>query len=79
MKQLNTKKFLEELAALAAGLRRTIEADCAAFPVDAAASAERRRKAQHDFPFFRRTYFPHYTRRQGRHPHGGQPSASLAG
>lgn len=70
MKQLNTKKFLEELAALAAGLRRTIEADCAAFPVDAAASAERRRKAQHDFPFFRRTYFPHYTRRKDGTPTG---------
>lgn len=69
-KTLNADKFRAELAALAAGLRRTIEADCAAFPVDAAASAERRRRVQHDFPFFRRTYFPHYTRRKDGTPTG---------
>ena len=69
-KTLNADKFRAELAALAAGLRRTIEADCAAFPVDATASAERRRRVQHDFPFFRRTYFPHYTRGKGGQPTG---------
>ena len=67
-KTLNADKFRAELAALAAGLRRTIEADCAAFPVDATASAERRRRVQHDFPFFRRTYFPHYTRGKDGQP-----------
>ena len=69
-KTLNADKFRAELAALAAGLRRTIEADCAAFPVDATASAERRRRVQHDFPFFRRTYFPHYTRGKDGQPTG---------
>ncbi|WP_298034481.1 phage terminase large subunit [uncultured Desulfovibrio sp.] len=69
-KTLNADKFRAELAALAAGLRRAIEADCTAFPVDATASAKRRRRAQHDFPFFRRTYFPHYTRRKDGTPTG---------
>lgn len=69
-KTLNADKFRAELAALTAGLRRTIEADCAAFPVDATASAERRRRVQHDFPFFRRTYFPHYTRGKDGQPTG---------
>ncbi len=62
MKKLSAKQFSAELAALTASLRTQVEADCAAFPVDAAASRVRRQRAQDDFPFFRRTYFPHYTR-----------------
>ena len=62
--------FRAELAALANGLRRTIEADCASFPADAKASAQRVRRVQGDFPFFRRTYFPHYTRRKDGTPTG---------
>lgn len=59
-KGMRGKEFLAELAALAASLRQQIEAGCAAFPVDAAASAERRKRVQNDFVFFRKTYFPHY-------------------
>jgi predicted phage terminase large subunit-like protein len=58
--KLNKKQFLEELSALAASLRQQIEAGCKAFPADQAASLARRRRVQNDFPFFRRTYFPHY-------------------
>ena len=59
MKKLSAKQFSAELAALTASLRTQVEADCAAFPVDAAASRVRRQRAQDDFPFFRRTYVPH--------------------
>ena len=62
MKKTTTKDFQAELAALASSLRRQIEAECDAFPVDAAASRARRVRVQQDFPYFRRMYFPHYTR-----------------
>lgn len=68
--KLDTKKFFEELAALTLSLRRSIEADCAAFPVDPAASAARAARVREDFPFFRRTYFPHYTCRKDGTPTG---------
>ena len=64
MKKTSIKQFQADLAALAAGLRRQIEAECDAFPVDAAASRARRLRVQGDFPYFRRAYFPHYTRGQ---------------
>ncbi|MGE9986290.1 phage terminase large subunit [Desulfovibrio sp. SGI.169] len=69
-RRLSADNFRAELAALTLSLRRSIEADCAAFPVDAAASAARAERAQGDFPFFRRTYFPHYTRRKDGTPTG---------
>lgn len=69
-KKMTAEAFRAELAALATGLRRTIEADCASFPADTKASAARVRKVQQDFPFFRRTYFPHYTRRSDGTPTG---------
>lgn len=59
-KGMRQKEFLAEIAALASSLRQQIEAGCAAFPVDATASAARRKRVQNDFPFFRKTYFPHY-------------------
>lgn len=70
MARMTADDFRAELAALANGLRRTIEADCAGFPADAKASARRVRRVQGDFPFFRRTYFPHYTRRKDGTPTG---------
>lgn len=70
MARMTADDFRAELAALANGLRRTIEADCASFPADAKASARRVRRVQGDFPFFRRTYFPHYTRRKDGTPTG---------
>ena len=68
MAKLTADAFRQELAALTMGLRRTIEADCASFPADPKASAERVQRVKNDFPFFRRTYFPHYTlRKDGTH------------
>ena len=64
MAKLSAKDFRAELAALAGSLRQSIEAACAAFPVDGGASAARVARVRTDFPFFRRTYFPHYTRRR---------------
>lgn len=64
MKKTTKKDFLAELTALATSLRRQIEADCAAFPLDAAASKARQNRVQHDFPYFRRTYFPHYIKQK---------------
>lgn len=64
MARLDRRGFLHELASLAHSLRRSIEADCAAFPLDTAAARARASRATRDFAFFRRTYFPHYTRRR---------------
>lgn len=69
-RRLSAENFRAELAALTLSLRRSIEADCAAFPVDAAASAARAVRVREDFPFFRRTYFPHYTSRKDGTPTG---------
>lgn len=69
-RRLSAENFRAELAALTLSLRRSIEADCAAFPVDAAASSARAARVQEDFPFFRRTYFPHYTSRKDGTPTG---------
>lgn len=60
MARISVKQFKSGLADFAAELRRAIEAECAGFPVDAAASAKRRAQAQDDFRYFCLTYFPHY-------------------
>jgi len=60
--KFGTKDFLKELAELAASLRQQIEAECSGFAPDAEASKERKARVQNDFAFFRRTYFPHYTK-----------------
>lgn len=65
-KDLTQKEFLQQLGEYADTLRRTIEANCAAFPVDAKASTARRNRAQGDFKFFCATYFPHYTQVGGK-------------
>jgi predicted phage terminase large subunit-like protein len=58
--QLRDKDFLEELAAYADAQRTLIEAECDGFDTDAAARDIRATRAQGDFRFFCRTYFPHY-------------------
>lgn len=60
--KFGTKDFLKELGDLASSLRQQIEAECDGFAPDKDASAERKKQAQGDFAFFRRTYFPHYTK-----------------
>lgn len=53
------------MSELAAGLRRTIEAECTGFSVEAAAVAERRQAVNdpvNGYRFFVQTYFPHYVR-----------------
>ncbi len=54
------KTFLEELQAFADAQRDLIEAEVSGFPTDETARDLRRTRAQHDFEFFARTYFPHY-------------------
>lgn len=54
------KQFLEELQAYADAQRALIEAEVSGFPTDAVARDLRRTRAQNDFEFFARTYFPHY-------------------
>lgn len=61
-RRLSAAQLKKGLAELAASLRATIEADVDGFPVDAAASKERRTRAFVDFEFFARTYFPHYVK-----------------
>jgi predicted phage terminase large subunit-like protein len=61
-KAINPKLFLAELAAYADEQRKLIEADCEGFSTDPAAQAERVKRAQADFRFFSKTYFPHYVK-----------------
>lgn len=62
MAKIGAKVFQGELQALAAALRRQIETDCQAFPLDPAAVTDRRARARaaDGFHFFCQTYFPHY-------------------
>jgi len=61
-KQLKEKQFLEELRAYADEQRRLVEAECSGFATDHAARDVRRTRAQTDYEFFCRTYFPHYVK-----------------
>ncbi|MCX8962147.1 hypothetical protein EHW64_13650 [Erwinia psidii] len=63
--KLSKKEFAAELAELAAGIRRTIEAECVGFDPSAAAIAERRAAVCDPlggFEYFVQHYFPHYIR-----------------
>lgn len=56
-------EFQAQLDALAADLRRHIESDCTAFPLDPAATLSRRERVltgADGFRYFCQTYFPHY-------------------
>ena len=59
---LRDADFLAELSAYAQAQRTLIEAECSGFATDATARDIRRTRAQGDFRFFCRTYFPHYVR-----------------
>lgn len=65
MNKLTRKAFTAQLQQVAATLRQQIEAECEGFAADPKASAARRAKAQDDFVFFRRAYFPHYAKSGG--------------
>ena len=61
MDEIRTRREFEaELARLGEEMRRTIELECEAFPLDAEASKQRRERAGKDYRFFCQTYFPHY-------------------
>lgn len=62
MKRLSVTAFQDSVTDLVAQLRRRIELEVEAFPVDARAKADRRQKAlaPDGFGFFAETYFPHY-------------------
>lgn len=62
VKKLDRKTFLLEITTLAVGLRRVIESEIDGFDPDPTKSRERRARAQVDFEFFARTYFPHYVK-----------------
>ena len=68
---MKAKEFIKSLAAMAADLRRTIEAEVEGFDASPAAVAERRRKVfdpVHGYEYFVQNYFPHYV----RSPHKSQ-------
>ncbi|PAS91302.1 MAG: hypothetical protein CGU29_17230, partial [Candidatus Dactylopiibacterium carminicum] len=56
----NLGDFQRRMESFAEELRQTIELECEAFPMDAAASQARRERAVVDYQFFCQTYFPHY-------------------
>lgn len=60
--KLRDKDFLAELASFAEQQRQLVEAECEGFATDATARDIRRTKAQADYRFFCRTYFPHYVK-----------------
>jgi predicted phage terminase large subunit-like protein len=62
MPKLSAKQFKQDIAAFAADLRRTIEAECDGFSADPTARAARRTEAERDFGVFCQTYFPHYVK-----------------
>lgn len=63
MAKLTSRQFEKQLADLAAGFRQQIEAQVSGFDPDPVASRQRREKADADFQFFAKTYFPHYVTR----------------
>lgn len=68
---MKAKEFIKTLAAMAADLRRTIEAEVEGFDASPAAVAERRRKVfdpVSGYEYFVQNYFPHYV----RSPHKSQ-------
>lgn len=71
MKRLSVNAFQESVSDLVEQLRRRIELEVEAFPVDPAAKAERRQKAiaPNGFRVFAETYFPHYHERAASRLH----------
>ena len=58
--RVSQREFLEGLKALTGELRQQVEARVEGFDPDPKAMTKRRAKAEKDFGFFCRTYFPHY-------------------
>ncbi|HDL8460184.1 TPA: phage terminase large subunit [Yersinia enterocolitica] len=68
-KKFTARDFASELADLAAGLRRTIEAEDVGFDPSAAAIAERHKQVKDPvtgYEFFIENYFPHYVRHKDK-------------
>jgi len=63
MAKTTTKQFLKDLGQLADSFRQRIESEVDGFAADPQASAERKKRAQNDFEFFCKTYFPHYVKK----------------
>ena len=59
---LRDRDFLDQLAAFAHEQRQLIDAECDGFATDHAARDLRASRAQNDYEFFARTYFPHYVK-----------------
>jgi predicted phage terminase large subunit-like protein len=62
MADISRKEFAKRLAELGSELRRQIETSVEGFAPDPAAADQRRQRAENDFAFFARTYFPHYVK-----------------
>ncbi|MDR0673350.1 MAG: phage terminase large subunit [Zoogloeaceae bacterium] len=61
MDDIRTRRDFEmELARLGEEMRRVIELECEAFPIDEKSARARRERASRDYRFFCQTYFPHY-------------------
>jgi predicted phage terminase large subunit-like protein len=60
---MKSREFLTRLTALAQTFQRQIEAGVEGF-AGGAAIQQRRRRAQTDFEYFARTYFPHYVKHE---------------
>lgn len=58
--RLSRKDFVRELGEFAAAQRAAVEAAVDGFAPDAEASRARIERSQHDYAFFKQTYFPHY-------------------
>jgi predicted phage terminase large subunit-like protein len=63
MAKTTTKQFLKDIGQLADSFRQRIESEVDGFAADPQASAERKKRAQNDFEFFCKTYFPHYVKK----------------
>jgi predicted phage terminase large subunit-like protein len=63
MAKTSTKEFLKGIGQLADSFRQRIESEVDGFAADPEASAERKKRAQNDFEFFCKTYFPHYVKK----------------
>lgn len=63
MAKTSTKEFLKGIGQLADSFRQRIESEVDGFAADPEASAERKQRAQNDFEFFCKTYFPHYVKK----------------
>lgn len=67
--KLSRRDFLADIARYSAQFREAIEAEVSGFDPDAGAREARRTRAQDDFEFFARTYFPHYVKRANSRLH----------